>query len=501
MTQQSNSPIVRTPDLHEFWKGFGEFPPYYFVRMEECVFWKVIKPLLFGENRVVIIGSPGVGKSCFLMLIAFYLACIKKKKVLVLRRLKEKNAQNALVFLDGVGSYARLKNLSSHELHTIRQQVDTAIRQKDGDAIVLVDGFRQDDLHLSSWIEPFHCLATSCQFDAKHDDRAEIVVLPAWSETNLLQYAKSTNWVIDTGLRKIKNLIDTTWRKLVNEQYFYSGGSLREFCKEREVLKLRVAKDCRYVNNAQAFDFVYNYGGGQSKDQVDRLRRHYISDCTEEKHYYDSTYWKLYVDSGYVLSELGRIIDVDKQLEIYKYAKAVGAGFHGVAYEQLLHTAVRGAIANGTPIVLELKEGSKYEKIEIQVSNVICMGDNEALCYPCLSQLGHDTYWYPNYPFFPFIDAVTSCYAFPKGGNPKKIVAYIQVTIRSEKKFKDDRLRKLNEQMDQNELLKDMERVFVVVGPDSGVCERFTLRDAPDPETFLTMVSCFNPEQLESKAS
>ncbi|OWZ10988.1 Crinkler (CRN) [Phytophthora megakarya] len=80
-TQQSNSPIVRTPDLHEFWKGFGEFPPYYFVRMEECVFWKVIKPLLFGKNRIVIVGSPGVGKSCFLMLIAFYLACIKKKKM------------------------------------------------------------------------------------------------------------------------------------------------------------------------------------------------------------------------------------------------------------------------------------------------------------------------------------------------------------------------------------------------------------------------------------
>ncbi|KAI9989235.1 hypothetical protein PInf_019396 [Phytophthora infestans] len=32
-----------TPTLHEFWKDFGEFPPYYFVRKEEVVFWKYAK--------------------------------------------------------------------------------------------------------------------------------------------------------------------------------------------------------------------------------------------------------------------------------------------------------------------------------------------------------------------------------------------------------------------------------------------------------------------------
>ncbi|KAE8964347.1 hypothetical protein PR001_g29081, partial [Phytophthora rubi] len=41
--QQSENPIVMTPGLHEFWEGFGSFPPYYFVRMEEVVFWQLIK--------------------------------------------------------------------------------------------------------------------------------------------------------------------------------------------------------------------------------------------------------------------------------------------------------------------------------------------------------------------------------------------------------------------------------------------------------------------------
>ncbi|KAK1940761.1 hypothetical protein P3T76_007467 [Phytophthora citrophthora] len=236
LTQQSDDPIVMTPTLHEFWKMYGEFPPYYFVRMEEVMFWKVMKKLLFGEGRVVIIGSPGVGKSCFLMLIAFYLACIEKKEVLVIRRLKERKRLNAVVYFDGNGFYARLSGLRSRDIEAIRGQFQ--------DSIVLVDGFTQagvdnpDKSYLS-----FDLLATSCQFDAKHDDRSKVVVLPAWRDADLLQYAKSTKWVIETGLRTVLRK-DTPIAKLVKEQHFYSGGSLREFCKERQELEERVEGDC-----------------------------------------------------------------------------------------------------------------------------------------------------------------------------------------------------------------------------------------------------------------
>ncbi|KAE9250319.1 hypothetical protein PF002_g4829 [Phytophthora fragariae] len=491
--QNSDWPIVETPGLHTFWEGFGEFPLFYFVRMEEVVFWEVIKKLLFGKDRVVIIGSPGVGKSCFLMLIAFHLACTKNKKVLVIRRLKQREEKNAVVYFDGQGSYARLLNLSSNDILAIRSQTKGAI--------VLVDGFDQAQVEeVKNEYVPFSFLATSCQFDAKQDDSSRIVVLPAWRDADLLQYAKLTDWVVETGWRKTKRLEDSTWPKLVKKQYFYSGGSLREFCREREELQIRVASDCCSVKNGQAFDLVYNYGGGQSSGQVDRLRRHYITDCHEEAHYYDHRWWKLSVDSGYVLGELGWIIDSDKQLEVYQYAKSVGAGFHGVAYELLLHSAVRGAFAKRKPIVLKMREGSRYEKIEIRVPNVVCSGDDEASCYHHLSKLGKETYWHPNYPFFPFIDAVTTCKAFPGGSDEfDPIVAYIQVTIRTEKKFKQERLRRLNKEMNKNELLKGMKRAFVVVGPDSSVCKNFNLRNAPD--SFLAMVGCFSPDQLKPEAS
>ncbi|POM65808.1 Crinkler (CRN) family protein, partial [Phytophthora palmivora] len=168
--QQSDRPIVMTPGLHKFWKEFGEFPLYYFVRMEEVVFWEVIKRPLFGKARVVIVGSPVVGKSCFRMLTVFYLACIEKKKVLVIRRLKERGQTNAV---DVKNEYV-----------------------------------------------PFNFLATSCQYDVKHDDSSRIVVLPAWRDADLLQYAKLTDWVIKTGLRKTKQE-NTLFQKLIREQYFY----------------------------------------------------------------------------------------------------------------------------------------------------------------------------------------------------------------------------------------------------------------------------------------
>ncbi|POM81076.1 Hypothetical protein PHPALM_1009 [Phytophthora palmivora] len=304
--------------------------------------------------------------------------------------------------------------------------------------------------------------------------------------------------VIYAAVVEIAHRKNTSFQKLVKEQYFYSGGTLREFCKKREELEMRVARDCRSVDNAKVLDLVYNYGVGQSKSQVDRVRRHYVTNYHKEKHYYDSRGWKLSVDSGYVLSELGRIVDMDKQLEIYKYAKSVGAGFYGVVYEQLLPNAVHGAYAKRKPIVLKIREGSEYEKIEIRVPNVVCSGEDETSRYPYLSTIGEGTYWYPNYPFFPFVDAVTTCKAF-SGKRSETIEAFIQVTIRSEKKFKEERLRRLNEEINKKQSLKDMKRAFVVA--DTGVCERFNLHDAPDPKTFLAMTSCFSPEQLEHEVS
>ncbi|KAF1794423.1 hypothetical protein GQ600_10561 [Phytophthora cactorum] len=101
---------------------------------------------------------------------------------------------------------------------------------------------------------------------------------------------------------------DSTWPNLDGEQYFYSGGSLREYCRKRGELKSRVVVDCAAVKDTQAFQLVYSYRGGKAKNLVDRIRRHYIDDCSEKEHYYLRVHWKRSVDSGYALSKLGEIV-------------------------------------------------------------------------------------------------------------------------------------------------------------------------------------------------
>ncbi|KAE9067668.1 hypothetical protein PF010_g27372 [Phytophthora fragariae] len=142
----------------------------------------------------------------------------------------------------------------------------------------------------------------------------------AWRRDDLLHYAKLTNWVVDTGLRMTTQLQPQTWPKLVKEQYFYNGGSLREF-------------------------------------------------------------WVKWIE----------------------------------------------------------------------------------------------------------FDATTSLIA------TKKLII-VRVTIQKHKKFKPDRLKRLNEEIDKTPQLKGLRRVFVVVGPDSDIGNTFTLRDAPDQDAFL---SCFDRDQLE----
>ncbi|KAL3658557.1 hypothetical protein V7S43_016441 [Phytophthora oleae] len=351
------------------------------------------------------------------MLVAFYLACIEKKEVLVIRRLK---GGNAVVFFDGQGSYKRLGHLSPTKLFAVRKEA--------ADAIVLVDGFNQKEIDSSlTGLEPFRVLATSCQFDVKPNDSAHLVVLPAWRRDDLLKHAELTDWVVDTEISKTKDLRDSELRRFVKQQYFYSGGSLREFCKKRAELKLRASNNWATERNDEAFELVSNY---RSAGQADLVRRHYVIDPTNKRHYFTCRGWALSVDSGYVMSNLGRKIDMDKQLSLYKCAKFVGAGFHDVAFEVLFHNAVnRSTLA---PVVLAMKSGLRYEKIEIQVPKVIRDGCDEETCYSCLKTLEKDTYWTPDYPFFPFIDAVTTCEAFTSEDNSETIVAYIVVTIRRE---------------------------------------------------------------------
>ncbi|KAL4095944.1 hypothetical protein PRIC1_009311 [Phytophthora ramorum] len=81
---QTGHNLITTSGLSEFWKGYGGFPSSYFIRREEVMLWGLVMRLLSKrKKRIVLTGSPGVGKSCFVALLSFYLAFVEKRKVLV----------------------------------------------------------------------------------------------------------------------------------------------------------------------------------------------------------------------------------------------------------------------------------------------------------------------------------------------------------------------------------------------------------------------------------
>ncbi|KAH7479136.1 Crinkler effector protein 115 [Phytophthora ramorum] len=92
---QTGHNLITTSGLSEFWKGYGGFPSSYFIRREEVMLWGLVMRLLSKRKmRIVLTGSLGVGKSCFVALLSFYLAFVEKRKVLVVRRLKVRDKKS-----------------------------------------------------------------------------------------------------------------------------------------------------------------------------------------------------------------------------------------------------------------------------------------------------------------------------------------------------------------------------------------------------------------------
>ncbi|RLN58776.1 hypothetical protein BBJ28_00026870, partial [Nothophytophthora sp. Chile5] len=432
---------IETPGLHAFWSSLGEFPPGYHVRKEEEMFWSVVKQLLLstGKSPVVILGSPGVGKSCFLMLLAFYVACFHKRKVLLIRQLKTVERMNAVVFLNGKdGERERSSgtswkvcihqafNQTFCELHAIRKEEMTR------GSLVLVDGYTQNDVKadICLALRPFHILATSCQYDKKSNDPANMVMLPAWRFEDLLGYVlKNRRWLVETGLRATSDgTSEEVIRKLVAEHYKYSGGNLRAFCTTREAIT-RVLTAAAFFPREQSYQLVFERSGARSDDRSNHFYRQYIVDPSNADHYVTNRCWFVSVDSASVLKLLGRSnLRLDKYLAYYRHAETVGAGYLGSAYESLLHRAVSESIGNDKHSVeIALRADAPYERIVLDVKRAWCSGENKADCHDALTTLDENTYWHPDYPLFPFVDAVTACDAFAKGSEePERVLAYVQ---------------------------------------------------------------------------
>ncbi|CAH0516189.1 unnamed protein product [Peronospora belbahrii] len=488
-----------TTALSECCKGYGGFPSSYFARKEELMLWKLVMPVMLKQGtQVVISGSAGVGKSCFLMLVSFYLAFVEKRKVLVVRRLKNFSRANAVIFLNSENNACiRKANLSAAKLSSLPDNKEFQ------DSLICLDGFSRKEVDHEFSRLPFQLLSASVNDTMNFDDSTCELMLSGWQYDDLLQYAQSTldAWKKSTGLIQEKHY-DTA--DLVKDHYFYSGGSLRDFCKSREYVKSGVDEIYSTLKKVQTLDS--EVVDPQLSVLFDRIRRYYVVDSSNEKHYVLSSHWRAQMDSGYALKRIGRFIHWKKHLDHYQFAQQVRAEFWSSIYEQCFHDAVRRSthesplqminiIVNSSPSY----SNQKYDRIAICGRYVKCGGATEEECYKHLSALSSRTYWHPDDVDFPLVDAVVMCDAVLRGSNVKEsILAFISITVSNSKIFKPSIWKRFNRVLDDNDRIpKTIPRIFVVVGPNVSTCKRFSLIDAPVSDDF--MVCCYNPLQLFRK--
>ncbi|GMF10338.1 unnamed protein product [Phytophthora lilii] len=491
---QSEQNMIATPGLNEFWKGYGGFPSSYFVRREELVLWKlVVRTLSKRDKRVVIVGSSGVGKSCFIILLSFFLAIVEHRRVLVVRRLTEFSEANAVVYLDGkTRTCTRKANLTAAKVTSLPDK-----KEFQG-ALILVDGYSPKEVDRRFGVLPFQVLATSVEEDHNFDKSTCHVLLPAWRYDSLHLYAEAVldEWKSLTGFSHEKQADSC---KLTKEQYFYSGGSLRDFCRLRGDIKNGMDIIFGTFTTVPTVDLRLQHNGTTGTNQWDHVRRLYIEDQNDEEHYRLVCHWRVCLDSGYALNRLGRFLGTEKLLEHHEFAQMTSSGFWDLAYKQCFYAALDQSTKETLTMMNVIVNSDlsysnqRYDRIEICDRLVRCDDMLEEDWYERLSKLSPGLFWRPDCVSFPFVDAVVVCEAVLRGSTLKEtIVACISTSVDDKVTFKPWNWKKLNQALDGNKYIaKSIPRLFVVVGPEARTCKMTTLTNAPASDEF--MVCCYDP--------
>ena len=78
-TQEDNT-VIKQPILSAVLSKYGGIPSSFFVRKEARIVWNHLKCFRKSGKKVAVVGSPGVGKSVLLVMFAFYMCLVEKKK-------------------------------------------------------------------------------------------------------------------------------------------------------------------------------------------------------------------------------------------------------------------------------------------------------------------------------------------------------------------------------------------------------------------------------------
>jgi hypothetical protein len=437
--------IVNCSALSEAMLPFGGFPSSLFVREEMKAVWSsMCEGIVENRTKWVLVGSPGVGKSVLAVLLSFHLAKSCNKPVFLARQLKGEGSlrqKEVAICIHPGGEVEGFTKVP--EVMFSLDTICSAFEVRHKIVTCVLDGWSQQELAQSEEgrsFGGFNLLATSAQYRLKGQDVRKLIMLPAWSETDL-------RFLWDFFRRQLTKEELERDREIFEDHYYYSGGSVREFVRPTEEAKTRIDLAIALISRDSCENLLFGYGGSPGSPH-DTIRRCYVDVSKGLKRYTSPSAWTYAIDSGYALKLLGGLAP----LKVYEQTMAVAKStrsraFYGHSFEALVHQVCTKLDMNVTMHVrsVEDKEGGYKDEFTLGPSSKSeCVGANlvETRAYlgSRVMNLTHTSYWHPDYPTFPAFDCILCVPGM-------KTVFYINLSVAKDKAVNTTTLASLHEEV------------------------------------------------------
>ena len=457
--------------LSEMMQSFGGFPSSLLVREEMKVVWSIlVDGIAKQKTRWVMFGSPGVGKSILTVLLCFHLAQAHGKPMFLVRRLYGENdgPQSGVVAIcihpGGRAVGYPKEDDDDVDLKAIRAAFGTSYKRPTRMTTVL-DGWSQSELARSTVGElfgNFNLLITFEQYKQDYEDFRHLVILPSWKDESFQSLWNHLGWEPST----------------FHEHRYYSSGSVRDFFRPIIEIQSRTHRVTAGLPEKMCMGLMARYGHS-SGEYIDYLRHCYLDNNNSES-YIDPSCWKNMVVSAYAL----KLLSVNAPLDVYErsveVAESCGPIHYGWVFKALVHQLFR--IPNMV-VTFHVRRDhqvgapeDEYESISLgKKVSIECHGKNYSEATLSLSNrfvdMTRNTYWHPNYPMFPVIDAIV---CLPD----KKTILYVHLTVGTEHDVDFEQLTEIHDTVKQSLQVTDSEGwtfKYVAIGPRELNVNRITL--------------------------
>lgn len=271
------------------------FPKAYFVRLEELQVLKIFRDEYAAElqpngvqveRKFLMLGSPGVGTSCLMVLICFWLAVKLKRPVLLLRRVASSVDPPAAYLFTGRKYFKWDEDVKLGVYKSLYE----AYRRSNDSHWGCLDGFNQEELSEFRLEHRFRLMATLPRFRVSSESSSFVTacLLPFWTKQQLLQWE-------DHGAMRSHEAQPCEFEAC----YSYSGGSIRGF-RSGLLLDTDHALSTLAIHPVNAL----RQGWGHGPEQLDRIRLVKVDDVDDRRCSVSPADWKGVVTSRYALNRI-----------------------------------------------------------------------------------------------------------------------------------------------------------------------------------------------------